>query len=178
MTDTILTTPAPAYVQIAGNNHHGNHGLSDKDRMALNSDFFNNSFYHLGHTVNSTAATTQIAVEKTGAANELATEKVGAANNLANALGFTNTQNILINGFKDSRYDVCQSTAQIQQLAAFNAAALAKSLEECCCEIKRIVLEEAGKTRDLVSSVNADNLAIQLVDAKNAILALQSKAKV
>jgi len=176
MTETIMTTPAPAYVQIAGS--HGHHyGITDKDRLALNSDFTNNSFYHLGAAVNSTAAATQIAVEKTGAANELSTEKVAAALGLANALGFTNTQNLLVNGFKDGRYDACQNTAAIQQVAAFNAAAIQRDLAECCCEIRAAILEDGGKTRDLISSINASNLAIQLVDAKNEILALQAKAK-
>lgn len=115
-----------------------------------------------------------VAIEKVGAANQLATEKVAAAsilavektssaNQLANRLDFANTQNLLISGFKDGRYD-----------AAVNTAALQASIAECCCEVKELIREDGGKTRELVAANEAarirDDLA--LVREENLFLRL------
>jgi hypothetical protein len=84
-----------------------------------------------------TGAANQLATEKTGAAGALAVEKIGAAGQLATektaaasqfvtrdafaavalgqAKGFSETQNYLISGFKDGRFDSATATAAIQQ---------------------------------------------------------------
>lgn len=178
MTDTTILPTAPAYVQIS--DHHNDrchNGISDKDRMALGSDFLNASLSNLSNQVNSNGAANSLATEKVGAANELAIEKTASAIGLANALGFTNTQNLLISGFKDSRYDACENTNKITMQAAQNHALALAQAAECCCEIKELIREDGEKTRSLVSSINADNLAVQLADAKNQITLLQLKAK-
>jgi hypothetical protein len=167
MTDTILTTPAPAYVQINDQNRgYGWHGITDKDRMHLDSDALNDALRTLTGVVNSTAA-----------ANELATEKTAAAIQLANALGFTNTQNLLVSGFKDGRYDACENTGKITMQAAQNHALALAQAAECCCEIKELIREDGEKTRGLINSLETTRLATELVDAKNQITLLQLKAK-
>jgi hypothetical protein len=57
----------------------------------------------------------ELAVEKIGAAGQLATERTAAAVASANASNFANTQNLLIEGFKDGRYDAATLTASILQ---------------------------------------------------------------
>jgi hypothetical protein len=133
----------------------------------------------------------QLATEKIGAAAVLDTEKVGAANQLANSLAFSNTQNQLITGFKDGRFDAATLTASILQsqvggfkdallFAAQNTAAIQSALAECCCEIQRLVISDGDKTRDRMDAIDARNRAVDLVDAKNEVtlLKLQLAAKV
>jgi len=166
MTDTTILPNVPAYVQLDRNHGgHYNRGISDKDRMHLTSDFFSTALRDLDVAVERTGRSTELAVEKLGAANQLAVEKTAAATQLASKLDFANTQNLLISGFKDGRYD-----------AAVNTAAVQATLAECCCEIKELVREDGGKTRELIQAIDSARLAGQLTDAKNEITFLRLSA--
>lgn len=92
-----------------------------------------------------------LATEKTSAAVNLAIEKVGAAGQLANA----------------------QQFAALQFQAAQLAAEAARQAAECCCETKELIREEAGKTRDLVNTIESNRVRDLLADAKSEILALR-----
>jgi hypothetical protein len=139
----------------------------------------------------------ELATEKTGAAGQLTTEKVGAAGQLAtertaaavaqaNAQNFANTQNLLISGFKDGRFDAATLTASIlngqvvgfkdgRYDAAVNAAAIQAALAECCCELRTAVAKEGDETRTLMNAIDGRRADRELVDAKNeaALLKLQ-----
>ena len=52
-----------------------------------------------------------------------------------------------------SQLSVEKTHAASQLLAVQNAAAGAKQLADCCCELKELTKEENGKTRDLISSI-------------------------
>lgn len=105
----------------------------------------------LGVAIEKTAASTNLAIEKTAAATNLAIEKTAAAGMLL----------------------AVQNAGASALTAAQNHALALAQAAECCCEIKELVRADGEKTRDLVSSINAANLATQLVDAKQTILALR-----
>jgi hypothetical protein len=70
-----------------------------------------------------------------GSASILATERVAAAGAAADAINVSNTQNLLISGFKDGRFDAATLTASIlqNQVSGFkdgryDAATLAASI--------------------------------------------------
>jgi hypothetical protein len=124
-----------------------------------------------------TGAATALAIEKIGAAGQLATERTAAAVANANASNFANTQNMLITGFKDGRFDAATLTASILQSqvsgfkdarydAATNHATLAAAMAECCCEIKSLVSKEGDETRALMNAIDGRRADRELVDAK------------
>jgi hypothetical protein len=126
----------------------------------------------------------ELATEKTGAAGQLTTEKVGAAVATANASNFANTQNLMITGFKDGRYDSATSTASILagSAAGFSAAALesckqhadlAAKMAACCCELKEAIHGEGTDTRDLINAIDGRRADRDLVDAKNEVTMLK-----
>lgn len=129
-----------------------------------------------------------IAVEKTGAANQLTTEKVAAAallnSNLSTAqlnvqaerIGAT-TNLAIERSFSATNIAVEKNHAASQLLSVQNAAALAASIAACCCELKEKIGADGEKTRTLVSTQHNADLAIQLADCKNEILALQASGK-
>lgn len=117
------------------------------------------------------AHATDIAVEKNGAANELATEKTAAATQLANSLAFSNTQNLLISGFKDGRYDAAVNAAASALAAATNTAAIQASLAECCCEIKEKITSDGQITRDRIDEINDLQQAVRLQVANAELIA-------
>lgn len=57
--------------------------------------------------------------------------------------------------------------------SAKNAAAIAKQVAECCCELKEKISDEAEETRELINSINTSSLERQLSDAKNALAGAQ-----
>lgn len=190
MSDTTILPTVPAYVQI--NDGHRGHrdwnGVTDKDRMHLSTDALNAALRDMSQAIADDSGIVQVAVERNGRSAELATEKVGAAVNLsvektaagsqlANSLAFSNTQNMLISGFKDGRFDAANYGAAAALAAAVNTAAIQAAIAECCCEQKMITIEQADKTRDLINMLNSQNNAVALVDAKNEILALRLSAK-
>lgn len=105
-------------------------------------------------TTEKIGAATALAVEKIGAASILAVEKIGSANQL----------------------QASQNFAALQLQASQNAAALAKDMAECCCEIKELIRAEGAATREQARSIEAARHAVELVDAKNEILALKLAA--
>ena len=170
-TDTTILPTVPAYVQIdsnRGNHGHGHNdwnGVTVKDRLAMDADVSNVS-----------VRDTLVAIEKIGAAGELTAEKVASASQLANALGFTNTQNILITGFKDGRYDAAVNAAAAALSACQNTAAIQAAIAECCCETRELIREDGEKTRSLVSTLDNQHLA-GLLETANAELAIFRAAK-
>lgn len=180
MNDTTILPNVPAYVQIDRGHGHGhggyNRGVSEKDRLHLDSDFLGAAIRDLDVAIERTGRSAELATEKIGAAGVLASEKHAAAIQLSTRLDFSNTQNLLISGFKDGRYDAAVNTAAIQTSAAENACKIQTQLAECCCEIKELVRAEAGVTRELVRSIDADRLADKLSDAKAEIQFLKLSA--
>lgn len=128
----------------------------------------------------------ELAVEKTSAATQVNIEKAAAAGILATnvssqqiqnfQLQFANAASVQAQTFFSATNLAIEKTAAAAQLSAVQnqAAALAQAAE-CCCELKELIRADGEKTRDLVSSIQASNLAVQLADTKNQILALQSK---
>jgi len=184
MTDTTILPNVPAYVQHTDHNEYGynryDHGISTKDRLHLSSDALNDALRDtvkdiglVGVAVEKNGAANQLATEKIGAANQLVTEKVGAAHHNASAASFSNTQNMIVSGFKDGRYDAAVNTASIQERAAINACDIRSQLAECCCELKEVVRNEGDKTRTLISTLDNQRLAGELSDAKNEITLLK-----
>src|SRR5882757_8884068 len=148
--------------------HHGHNAFFEgdgpyrtaervKDAISASQNDLTGQLGRLYANVDRMGLSNEIATEKVGAANSLATEKIGAANQLATEkVGaelsvqvesrFSDTQNLLISGFKDGRYDAATLTASILQSqvvgfkdgrydAAVNTAALQAALSECCCEL-------------------------------------------
>lgn len=109
---------------------------------------------------------TDIAVEKNGAANQLATEKTAAAIQLSSSLAFANTQNLLISGFKDGRYDAAVNAAASALAGATNTANIQASLASCCCELREKISEDGQKTRDLINSIDSLKNATELAEVK------------
>jgi hypothetical protein len=139
------------------------------------------------------SAATILDVEKTSAATILDVEKTSAASSLASSLNFSNTQNMLISGFKDGRYDASQNTASIQQFASTNATAMALAFKdaailalqnkadsdakaaECCCEIKTLIIADGEKTRGLVSGIDRERLRDQAQRLEDEIVYLKGR---
>lgn len=94
-------------------------------------------------------------LERSVGRSELATEKIGAAVQLA----------------------VEKIGAASALAIAQNTARLEAQLAECCCEMKELVRDDGQKTRALVESIQASNLAILLQDAKFEIAALKVAAE-
>jgi hypothetical protein len=198
MTDTTILPTVPAYVQVdRGDHQNHHHGLTEKDALSLAVRSLVDNVNAVTVAVTANGAANSLATEKTGAANELATnvqglagqlatEKTAAAIQLANSLAFSNTQNLLISGFKDGRYDAsvnaaatalasATNTAAIQLTSAQNTAAIQAAAAECCCEIKTLVISDGQKTRDLINQLQDLNKAVELVDAKQEITLLKMK---
>jgi hypothetical protein len=126
----------------------------------------------------------ELATEKTAAAGQLTTEKVGAAVASANASNFANTQNMLVTGFKDGRYDSATATAAIlhgqvegfkdgRYDAATNTAAMQAAMAKCCCELKEAIHAEGTDTRDLINAIDGRRADRDLVDSKNEVAMLK-----
>lgn len=105
-----------------------------------------------------------IAIERNGRSAELATEKTAASITLQNQLIATNTQNLMINGFKDARFD-----------AATHHADLAAKLAECCCELKEKIAADGESTRALVNTFERDRAARDFASAQAEIAYLRSQ---
>jgi uncharacterized protein YpuA (DUF1002 family) len=99
------------------------------------------------------AAATQIAQAKDAAATQVLLQTKSDAQTLFLAQNFA-TSNALVNErFKDTD----------------------ARLAECCCELKSLIKDDGEKTRDLVNSIQASNLALSLADAKAEIIVLKNK---
>lgn len=131
-------------------------------------------------TTERVGAAGMLLTEKMGAKNEVATLKAEAAVLQAQTAQFMNTQNLLISGFKDGRYDAATLTASIlqNQVAGFkdgrydaaqNAAMLQKQISDCCCELKEAISSEGNETRALMNAIDARRADRELVDSKNEV---------
>lgn len=118
----------------------------------------------------------ELAVEKTAAALGIAIEKTAAATQVAIDNRADQLANQAISNFNGLNVAVEKTAAAMALAAALNTAAIQAQAAECCCEIKELVREEAGKTRELIQSIQASNLAVQLVDTKNELLAYKVAA--
>lgn len=87
---------------------------------------------------------------------ELQKAKYDLAKNTDN--GFNFVEKLMINGFKDARFDAAQN--QMATQLAFKEQALlsrelaceaAKQLAECCCELKERIAADGQRTRDLLN---------------------------
>lgn len=114
-----------------------------------------------------------VAIEKVGAADQIATEKTAAATQLALSLASSNTNNLLISGFKDGRYDAAVNAAAVALASATNTAAIQKNIDDCCCEMKAAIddtedkiLDDGQKTRDLINQLEDLHHAVELADLK------------
>ena len=168
MTESIVSQTMPAYVQTTdGNrnyNNHRSHGLTEKDLTVLETNDIKESL-----------ADAIVAITLQGQQGQLATEKTAAAIQLANSLAFANTQNLLISGFKDGRYDAAVNAAATALAAATNASEIKAQLAACCCEMKEKIDSKIDDVEELINSVQATNNAVALANATAEILALKVK---
>lgn len=136
-------------------NGDGNHrGTRDLIQMGFRADGFRDvleSIRNEGRDVAHSLSQLSTQVALGDAASQIAIEKTAAA------------------GILEAAKNAAAINLNVEKIAA--AAALAAS--ECCCEIKELIREDGGKTRELINSVERDRQAVQLVDAKNEILALR-----
>jgi phosphoribosylformylglycinamidine (FGAM) synthase-like enzyme len=184
---------------ITGSRHnhgdHNNHGNHDRDWPERTTERIKDQLADFERAVTATVVRSELATEKTGAAGVLATsvaagalgvsvEKTSAANQLTTNVAAQQIQNTLLSNFNGASVQAqtfnaatqlafATNTAAIQLEAAKNAAANLAALAECCCEIKARILENGEKTRDLINGNQSLNLAVQLADAKNEVLALR-----
>lgn len=154
--DTVVT-PNPTSTVVTSESdrhrHHGHDGLTGKDAAFLNSQFTLESFRALTDTVNRNARDIEVNVEKSGRAGELATERSAAEN----------------------RMFILQGQKEAALAAATNTAAILAAQAECCCEIKELVRADGQATRDLINSVNMQNLRDQLSAQTNEVNLLKLK---
>lgn len=104
------------------------------------------------------------AIERNGRSAELATEKTAAAISLQAQIVANNTQNLLISGFKDARYD-----------AATHHADLAAKLAECCCELRTKITADGEATRALVAGIDRERATRDAVAAAAEIALLKAQ---
>lgn len=97
-------------------------------------------------------------IEQNAHRAELLIEKTSAATQLQQCMGF-----------KDALIDSSKNAAAAALAAATNTAAIQAAIAACCCEQKELIRAEAGQTRDLINSLNTQDLQRQLSDAKNAL---------
>jgi len=173
-------------VLVEDQQRHGHQGHDDPYRPAERlkdsiASSLSQVLEQIGNTVVSVeknGRSGELATEKVGAAGQLATERTAAAVASANAQNFANTQNLLITGFKDGRYDAATLTASILQGqvvgfkdgrydAAVNQAAMQAALAECCCELKTAIAAEGDESRALMNAIDGRRADRELVDAKN-----------
>lgn len=138
---------------------YGRH--NDFDHTRFLADFYKSQQVVID-TVNEGSKETAVGIEKTAAAAALGLEKTAAA----------------------VAIQVEKTTAGLVLLAVQNAASLAaamaqaaKEAAECCCETKELIREDGEKTRQLINTYQASNLAVQLVDTKNELLAYRVAGK-
>jgi len=112
---------------------------------------------------------------KNAAASILESAKNAAATQIQEAKDAAATQ-ILVQTKADAlTLSASQNTATTNALVNQRFAETDAAMAECCCEIKSLVKEDGEKTRDLVSSIQASNLAVDLVDAKTEIAFLKTR---
>ena len=170
MTDTVVVPVNPAGTIVSdGNNNR--QGWDYKDVAYRNAQEEFERFFDIRKDIADNGLATELSIEKNARANELATEKAGAANALAAVLANSEARLAL----------QVQATAVALGFAASNAAtamgfaATAKDAAECCCETQKLIQADGEKTRDLVTSYQTANLAVQLDDAKTEIAILKAK---
>lgn len=186
MSDVIIppsTVGTTGIITDRNNHHHHGHPIDT-------AHFFNSQ----AHVI-AAVAKGEVATEKTGAASTLATnvasgtlgvaiEKTSAANQLATNVGSQAVLNLVLQQSNAASVQAEKIAAANQLttekigaaaalLAVQNQAAALAQAAECCCELKELIRADGEKTRDLVAGINAANLATQLVDAKQEILALR-----
>lgn len=180
--------PDTKSIFVDGDERHGGHGYHEGDAPYRPAERLKDAGASQLAQVLDQIANTVVAIEKNGRSGELSTEKVGSANQLAtertaaavanaNASNFANTQNLLITGFKDGRFDAATLTASILQGqvigfkdgrydAAVNQASLQASMAECCCELKTAIAQQGDETRALMNAIDGRRADRELVDAK------------
>lgn len=156
-TRTMDTVVAPqtagTVVTDSDSRHHYGRGLEGKDVAAINEMFTLEALRGVTTDIHQTARDIEVNVEKSGRAGELATERTAAEN-----------RTWILTGQKESAL-----------AAATNTAAILAAQAACCCEIKELIRAESGATRDLINSLNTQNLQAQLADAKSEATLLKLK---
>lgn len=92
----------------------------------------------------------------TAAQNQAALQQLNSFNNLT-----TTT----LQGFNGSAMQVQNATNQIIAQGTANAQAM----QQCCCEIKGLILSDGNATRSLINDLNVQNLRDQLSAANNKV---------
>jgi hypothetical protein len=93
------------------------------------------------------------------------------------------TNLVNLNSFNTAAIGNLQSFNTLQQQLAANGAnitsqyaQLQASMAECCCSIKGAVHAEGEETRELINSIQMQNIQAQLADAKSQVMALSQTA--
>lgn len=145
---------------------------------------------------NRNGSTTLGSIERNGGEGRLVTERTAGETRLNIYQTSAETRELvrdvsfnILNAVRDTkdevfregnktREELLKGFAQVNLEACKNADAIRAAIAECCCEQKELTRAEANATRELILSQNTANLNSQLVDAKNANLLLNIKAKV
>lgn len=78
----------------------------------------------------------------------------------------------MLQGFNQLGRDACTSTASI--VSAVNG--VGSQMQDCCCATQRLIEREACATRELIQSLNTQNIRDKLCDAKAENAALKANA--
>jgi hypothetical protein len=192
MTDAIIGTPS-----VVGFSNHGNHDNGHNDRFAsvieanertrdvlqslrFESKHISDSIAANGVAIEKIGAATELATEKTASATQLSIEKTAAAQQLATEKTAAATQ-LSIEKVAAAQMLATEKVAAAQilatektsaagiLLAVQNQAAALAQAAECCCEVKSLVREEAGKTRDLINAATVQGLRDALLAAQRFV---------
>lgn len=199
------TPTTPQLVLDFDKDHHGyghhNHGISDKDQTVFSATNAARDTHKTSHDVLDKVATTAndvaVAVEKNGRSGELTTQvaagalgvsiqATAAATNLAIEKTAAATNLTTEKGIAATNLAIQVSNAQIQLLAVQNASAAALTaannhsallLEmcKCCCKTDELIRSEAGATRELMRSLNLDDVRAELAKTQMGVALANAK---
>ena len=192
--DNIEVTPAGAKVYGYHDDHHGRRDHHDDDEARRVRDSWmtdgNDASRILQQTHWDGETTRDIIKELSGgfSAALLQTEKNNQEVERAVTASAQETRNLLLNGFNQGRTDLFQGFAaaatervkfagEAALTACVNTAAIQAAIAACCCEQKELTRAEANATRDLVNSVQKDNIQSQLTAALNQINLLKLESQ-
>lgn len=86
------------------------------------------------------------------------------ANVLADEYSISNAKDIAVAGYENQ---IATLNAQYNTLLGFKDSQY--QMAQCCCDIKKEILEQAQATRDLINANTITNLRAELVEARDVI---------
>lgn len=84
---------------------------------------------------------------------------------LASEYAISNSKDIAVAGYQNQ---IATLNSQYETLLGFKDSQY--QMAQCCCDIKKEILEQAQATRDLINANTITNLRAELVEARDAIV--------